>query len=445
MANVVLISTYEMGRQPFGIASPAAWLRQEGAAVTVQDLSVSHFDPESVRRADVVAFHVPMHTATRLAEPVLEQVQRLNPKAHVCFYGLYAPLNDDHLRRLGVDSILGGEFEHGLVALYRELFNVGDLVATVDEPRFIVPDRSGLPRLGEYARLEVSGQSMVTGYTEASRGCKHRCRHCPIVPVYDGRFVVVPADVVLEDIERQVAAGAEHITFGDPDFFNGPAHAMRIVERLHAAYPGLTYDATIKVEHLRARSDLIPALKETGCVLVTSAIESFDDVILERLDKQHTRGDIEFALKTLRDADLPLNATFVAFTPWTSMAGYLDFLQTIVDLGLVGNVAPIQYAIRLLIVAGSRLLDLSDVAEAVEAFDESALVHPWQHDDPAVDELQRTLLSLVDREQTAGSSKRQIFAEVWHAAHAAAHGEPIPLPDVGDLATIPFFTEPWFC
>ena len=37
--RVALISTYEMGRQPFGLASPAAWLRRAGAQVTALDLS----------------------------------------------------------------------------------------------------------------------------------------------------------------------------------------------------------------------------------------------------------------------------------------------------------------------------------------------------------------------------------------------------------------------
>jgi hypothetical protein len=41
-----------------------------------------------------------------------------------------------------------------------------------------------------------------------------------VVPVYNGVFRIVQRDVVLADIRQQVAMGAEHITFGDPDFFN---------------------------------------------------------------------------------------------------------------------------------------------------------------------------------------------------------------------------------
>ena len=123
MVNVVLISTYELGRQPFGLASPAAWLRQEGASVTCVDLSRQRLEEEAIRAADLIVFYVPMHTATRIATQVVRQVKTLNPDAKVCFYGLYAPVNADFLRKLGVDTILGGEFEEGLVSLVGRLRN----------------------------------------------------------------------------------------------------------------------------------------------------------------------------------------------------------------------------------------------------------------------------------------------------------------------------------
>ena len=112
--RVVLISTYELGRQPFGLASPAAWLRAAGAGVTCVDLSRETLPEDAVRAADLVAFYVPMHTATRLAVAALPAVRGLNAKAHLCFYGLYAPVNESYLRGLGVETILGGEFEEGL-------------------------------------------------------------------------------------------------------------------------------------------------------------------------------------------------------------------------------------------------------------------------------------------------------------------------------------------
>src|ERR1700733_11210983 len=119
--RVVLISTYELGRQPFGLASPAAWLRADGHSVTMADLSCSPLPQADIAEAGLIAFFLPMHTATRLFQKVVDRVSGLNPRAHLCGYGLYAPLNDVLLRRAGVETVIGGEFEQGLRDLAHRL------------------------------------------------------------------------------------------------------------------------------------------------------------------------------------------------------------------------------------------------------------------------------------------------------------------------------------
>ncbi|MGB2619609.1 MAG: CUAEP/CCAEP-tail radical SAM protein, partial [Candidatus Acidiferrales bacterium] len=379
--NVVLISTYELGRQPFGLASPAAWLRNAGAEVTCLDLSREPFRKDPIRAADLVAFCVPMHTATRLAVQLVGTIRELNPSAHICFYGLYAPVNEAYLRKLGVGTILGGEFEQGLVDLVARLVaetngKQREPVISLARQKFLLPDRGGMIPLEKYARLIMpTGETRTVGYTEASRGCKHHCRHCPIVPVYNGAFRIVDRDVVLEDIRQQVEAGAQHITFGDPDFFNGPAHALTIVEALHCEFPQLTYDVTIKIEHLLQQARNLMTLRDAGCLFVTSAVESVDDAVLEMLGKHHTRADFLRAVQMFREAGLVLQPTFVAFTPWTTLEGYCDLLKVIRENDLVESVAPIQLAIRLLIPTGSRLLELPEVLEMIGPFDEEALLY----------------------------------------------------------------------
>lgn len=458
--KVVLISTYELGRQPFGLASPAAWLRAAGAEVTCLDLAVERIDENAIAAAALIAFYVPMHTATRLAATFIERVKRLNPQAHLCFYGLYAPVNEDYLRELGADSILGGEFEAGLVALHERLAANGAVhkhdrqeepAISLARQQFLVPDRGDLPDLHHYAQvIGGDGTSRVAGYTEASRGCKNVCRHCPIVPVYGGRFFVVQAEVVLEDIARQVAAGAQHITFGDPDFFNGPTHAMRIVAALHRRFPDVTYDVTIKVEHLLKYARHLPALRDSGCLFVTSAVESVDDRILEIFDKRHTRDDFVRVAALFHEIGLNLNPTFVTFNPWISLQGYRDLLATILELDLVGNVSPIQYAIRLLIPRGSRLLELALVQEFVETFDPAALAYPWTHPDPRMDRLHADLLAAVSNHAGNGEDRYDIFGKVWELTHQASD---IPGSDPFALAAhglrsrepVPHLSEPWYC
>ena len=458
--EVVLISTYELGRQPFGLASPAAWLRQAGASVTCLDLSREKLREEPVRSANLVAFYVPMHTATRVAARAVETVRRLNPRAHLCFYGLYAPLNESYLRGLGAETILGGEFEQGLVRRLEHLLDGAhaqpdgyhvqkEPLVSLARQTFLVPDRSGLPGLSSYAQLtDGQGQLRTVGYTEATRGCKHLCRHCPVVPVYNGAFRVVQRDVVLEDIRRQVAAGAEHITFGDPDFLNGVRHSLGIVRTLHREFPRLTYDVTTKVEHLRKHAAALPVLAETGCQFVTSAVESVDDRVLQLLDKGHTRADFYDVVELCRRAGLVLAPTFVAFTPWITLRGYCDLLAVLDELDLVEQVAPVQLAIRLLIPTGSRLLELEEVRQLVAGgFGEAALSYRWKHPDPRVDRLCGQLQRAVWQAEKQGRSRRAIFSQVWELAHNAAgiSTQALRVPDPYQRTTVPYLNEPWYC
>jgi radical SAM superfamily enzyme YgiQ (UPF0313 family) len=458
--NVVLISTYELGRQPFGLASPAAWLRQRGHRVVCLDLSRQSLDEGAVRTAGLIAFYVPMHTGARLALELVNPLRRLNPAARFCAYGLYAPLTEGAFRKLGVEDLFGGEFEQGLAELAGRLANGGgeshearrspERNISLERQKFETPDRSDLAPLHQYAHLVLpSGEHRTVGYTEASRGCKHLCRHCPIVPVYNGVFRIVDREVVLDDIRQQVASGAEHITFGDPDFFNGIGHALPIVESLHREFPQLTYDATIKIEHLRQYEKHLPSLRDTGCLFVTSAVESLDDGVLGKLGKGHTRADFLHVIRKLREVDLALQPTFIPFTPWTTLESYRGLLDALIDAELVYAVAPIQLAIRLLIAANSRLLELPDIQRVIGPFDDAALVYPWRHADARMDNLCEQLQDTVASSDKLKLGRSETFERIWNAANAVSDLKrgtaSRAMPVLAGPAAVPYLNEPWYC
>jgi hypothetical protein len=252
---------------------------------------------------------------------------------------------------------------------------------------------------------------------------------------------VVPADIVIADIRQQVESGAQHITFGDPDFFNGPTHGMRIVERMNREFPSLTYDVTIKIEHLLKRRDLLPELRRTGCLVVTTAVESVDDEVLRKLDKGHTKADFFEVVRLFREEELNLSPTFIPFTPWTTWESYRELLRVLAELELVSQVAPVQLALRLLIPAGSRLLELEEIRSLVDAFQPDALAYQWRHADPSIDKLAERLLQLAHSEQTRGASRAECFAAIWAEAGG---GEPIPA-FTPERRTAPQLSEPWYC
>ena len=450
MTEIVLISPYELGRQPFGLAQPARWLDDAGFGVHCCDLAIERLPADALAAASMVAIYLPMHTATRIALEVLPEIRALAPRAALCAYGLYAPVNARGLRRLGVDTVIGGEYEPHLLAL-AERVRAGEpnpalgVVNDTAKLAFRTPLRNALPALERYSGLVMpDGTSRRLGFAEASRGCKHMCRHCPVVPVYEGRFRIVPVNVVIADIAQQVAMGAQHISFGDPDFLNGPAHALRVARALHDAFPQVTYDATVKIEHIVRYPGHIETLAATGCLFLISAVESIDDRILARLAKGHTARDFEQAVAVARAAGLHLTPTFVPFTPWTTIEGFRALLERLTELRLVESVPAVQLSIRLLVPAGSHMFEIDGFERLIETFDDDMLGYPWRHPDPAVDALQTRIQAIAEAAAERAEPRRTTFERIWTCVHEALGEAPPALPD--DMgAPTPMHSEPWYC
>ena len=459
-SRILLVSCYELGHQPAGIALPMALLERSGYAVDTMDVSVEGFDKERVKRAGFVGISVPMHTALRLGWRVAREIRSLNSDCHICFYGLYATLNSEYLLDTVADSVIGGEFEHALVQLVERVLSqrstCGDTVSTKSHSEsvlarinFVTPNRKALVPLERYARLEYNSTEHLVGYVEASRGCLHHCKHCPIPSVYDGRFFVVPKEVVLEDIRGLVESGARHITFGDPDFLNGPGHSLAITSAMHEEFPDLTFDFTAKVEHILKHQKLLPEFAGSGCIFIVSAVESLSDTVLERLDKGHNRNDVIEALGITRRTGIHLRPTFVSFTPWTTIDDYIDVLEFIETEGLIDHVDPVQYSIRLLVPPGSLLLaENADSNRWLGRLVQESFFYEWKHPDPRMDDLYSRVREIV--EQAAGS--KEIAGETFQAILETAYSvrgdrattRSARMVDPGRLRP-PRLTEAWFC
>jgi hypothetical protein len=262
--------------------------------------------------------------------------------------------------------------------------------------------------------------------------------------VYDGRFFIIPENIVLEDIRRQVSAGATHITFGDPDFLNGPGHSLGIARALHAEFPDVTFDITTKVEHILKRGSVLPELGGLGCLYLISAVESVSSTVLEVLEKNHTRDDIEKALVIARAAGIAVRPTWVPFTPWTTLGDYLELLAFVEEQGLIDNVDPVQYTIRLLVPPASYLLKRPEMKPHLGALDLASFSYLWTHPDPRMDRLQKEVAALVEKDVHAGEDPAVTFYKIWSLAAGRKRGSAAPVLDPGRVRA-PRLSEPWFC
>lgn len=456
--RVLLVSVYELGHQPLHLASPAAALSAAGHDVRCLDLSIDPFESGDLSWVEAIAFSVPMHTAMRLATRAAASVRAARPELPICFYGLYATVSQKHTLEGLADHLIAGEYERALLAWVGSLGSSRPAPApdngeraVVDLTRcaFLPPAREGLPDLGRYARLALGDDQRIAGYVEASHGCLHRCRHCPVPVVYDGRLRIVDSDVVVADVEALVAAGARHLTFGDADFLNAPQHSLRLVRSIHRRFPGLTFDCTAKVAHILRHVALWPEFAASGCLFVVSAFESVNDEILRRLDKGHTAAEAAAAVELLRRHGIEIRPSLLPFTPWTTLDDVLDLLDFVEAADLVDNVDPIQYTIRLLVPEGSLLLGEASLGPHLGPYDAERLTYTWSAADPAVDRLQSRLAVLVEDSLRAGETPETTHLRVRAAALEAVAGRESPcstwLVPRGSTKGRPRLTEPWFC
>jgi radical SAM superfamily enzyme YgiQ (UPF0313 family) len=460
--RALLVSTYELGHQPLHVASPAAALLRAGHQVRAIDLAVESWPemgPAALAWTDAVAYSVPMHTAMRLALQHAREVRRMRPDVAICFYGLYAAVSHDLTVGTVADQVIAGEYEPSLVSWVDRLERGGGPSTRTDLHRPVrielapssstLPARHLLPPLERYAHLAVGEELHTAGYVEASHGCSHRCRHCPVPVVYQGRTRPVDEELVVADVAQLAAMGAAHITIGDPDFLNRPLHAQRVVQAVHAAFPQLSFDVTTKVEHILRHETIWPELARAGCLFVVSAFESVNDAVLASLAKGHTVADEVRALSVVREAGIELRPSFLPFTPWTTPAHLVDLVEFVAAYDLVPSVDAVQYSIRLLLPEGSLLLDSVDLAPYLGSYDNEALSYGWHAAEPTLNALQAELAHIAQSSVETGQPVEETY-EAVRAAVLATAGLPYrtagsPSAPWRAAKARPRLTEPWFC
>jgi len=183
-------------------------------------------------------------------------------------------------------------------------------------------------------------------------------------------------------------------------------------------------------------------LRALGASFVISAFESVADETLRRLGKGHTAADMDTALTVLAGAGLPVQPTWLPFTPWTTLDNYVDLLAWIRAHDLVAAVPTVQLSIRLLVPPDSALLDERETAAWLGPLDPANFSYTWRNPDPCVDELQRQVALIAER----GDDPQAAFAAIEHLAYGMAGRRlPEPAPRGHLNPAPPRLTEDWFC
>lgn len=411
MERVVVASTFEGGFQPAAVASALAHLTSNGIEVEGADTWIEPLADEQLAKADLVAISVPLFDSLRGAADLAQRAHRLNPRAHVTFFGQYATVNYRRLAGPYGDSAIVGEWELPLTALSQRVLG-GDRdprdmpglyrpgmadVAPFIPPRGegaavsrLPPARHLLPPLTRYPQPQVEtlcGESKVVGATELTRGCHHRCLYCSVFAAYHGRVILAPDDLIMADVRNMVAAGMTHLTFADAEFLNVVPPALRIVRAIHQEFPQLTMDFTARVDHILESREAVAEMAKLGVRFITSAMEFPSERVLQAVAKEVKLNELDDALGFLEGIGVRANPTFVMFNPWVTFEEILEFTDFVVARKLDRIIDPIQYETRLHLYKGSPLLD--DPFIRGLKLTENEFHYEWSHPDDRVDELFR--------------------------------------------------------
>ena len=150
------------------------------------------------------------------------------------------------------------------------------------------------------------------------------------------------------------------------------------------------------------------------------------------------------AVNKMRDAGIAFRPTWVAFTPWTTLADYLEMFEFVEREGLIDHVDPVQFTLRLLVPPGSALLTRDAITPYLGPLDQAAFIHRWTHPDPRMDLLQREASRLV--EAASAEDAAATFYRLRALAYSTAGLSQKPAPAFApDRRRPPRLTEAWFC
>lgn len=460
---VLIISTYDLGHQPQGPAELAGHLHAIGIDSQILDLSLTGQIDAQLKRlsqsssqqldespwqsllsaSDTLVIFLNMLTSAKMARELVNHIASFSERpSRLALSGLYAHLVGDQLD-------LSPFMDHYVHASSTPTDLLRWIHPQVLEshltPLPYRPRREILEPIGSYKRVEVGLRKLPTGYVETSVGCRHRCRHCPIPIVFDGKLRVHKVEDILQDVRRQVEEGAEHISIGDPDFMNAPIHSMKVLRLLHENFPGLTFDFTVKIEHILKHRGQWEEIRSLGCIYVVSAVESLSDTILAILDKGHSATDVEEAIDLLDDAGIGMHPSFLPFTPWTEVSDLIDILKFVYANSLDDTLEPVQLGIRLLVPPRSLLLSVPEMKEAITSYDADNFTYLWRFRNPVLEALQRRIAEIAQSAEAAGDSFAETFARIWSTTQEIT-GMPLSLPErKATKAERVSSTEAWFC
>ena len=427
--KILLLSFYDLGKQPKIISELYKKLDNGSNQIDVVDYSIEEKNL-TLDNYDVLGIYASMHTASVLAEQYLRD-RKLPNKLFV--FGLYANVFSEMFSNFqSIHSFDSDELESLLEVQLNPNYSF----------KHSVPDRTILPSITDYSHIVDGSNNLIAGSVETTYGCKHECTHCPVPIEFKGMFKTFGTEKIITDVTNQVEEGAKHISFNDPDFFNGPKHALKILQLLNEKHPSITYDSTIKVEHILKYPDYFQELKNLNMLFVISAFETTNDHVLNILQKNHSFNDLNKAVELSLENNIDIRPTWMPFSPWTEQNDLISIIKLIENYKLRETVDPIQLTIKLLVPKNSLILKRPEMKEYLLDYDPASFSYAWQYKFPNIDNIQNELFTYVLQHESENEYTQYLGLVDILESHT---NETLLNSEKYSQRIVPKLSETWFC
>ena len=427
--KILLLSFYDLGKQPKIISELYKKLDNGSNQIDVVDYSIEEKNL-TLDNYDVLGIYASMHTASVLAEQYLRD-RKLPNKLFV--FGLYANVFSEMFSNFqSIHSFDSDELASLLEVQLNPNYSF----------KHSVPDRTILPSITDYSHIVDGSNNLIAGSVETTYGCKHECTHCPVPIEFKGMFKTFGTEKIITDVTNQVEEGAKHISFNDPDFFNGPKHALKILQLLNEKHPSITYDSTIKVEHILKYPDYFQELKNLNMLFVISAFETTNDHVLNILQKNHSFNDLNKAVELSLENKIDIRPTWMPFSPWTEQNDLISIIKLIENYKLRETVDPIQLTIKLLVPKNSLILKRPEMKEYLLDYDPSSFSYAWKYKFPNIDNIQNELFTYVLQHESENEYAQYLGLVDILESHT---NETLLNSEKYSQRIVPKLSETWFC
>lgn len=339
--NVLLVNPpypfEESPTPPFGLMSLAAYIREYGHKVMIDDYIVFPYSKNRIKeisqkfKPDVIgATGVTMNINRAIA--ILKDYKEANPNAITVMGGPHVTFDAHNIltKHLHIDFIVRGEGEITFKDLLYSIehktdpinilgisFRNGDSIQH-NEPRPFIEDINVLPypardlvALNRYKALGFP-INMVT-----SRGCPHKCIFCVGSKMVGRKVRYFTVDRVVDEFEMLSKLGFSQINIVDDLFTSNKGRCMEICEEIIRRKINHPWTAFARVDTVS--KDLLQAMKNAGCTMLCFGVESGNQEILNTIKKKITLEKCKEAIALCEEVGIAPMASYILGLPGESV------------------------------------------------------------------------------------------------------------------------------